>query len=107
MKICVGVAKTKRMAEGLMWNIVVWKFEVYEEGVCKIEPLKYKVPTQYGRFGTSNLEVLGSIPGKSALPGDRTLDLEVRSPKSTCIDLYRVATLKFNGKIGHHILWFP
>ena len=56
---------------------------MYEEGVCKIEPLKYKVPTQYGRFGTSNLEVLGSIPGKSALPGDRTQDLEVRSPEST------------------------
>ena len=49
-------------------------------------------------------------PGRNALRGDRTGHLEVRSPKSTCIDLYRVATLKFNGKIGtlfHCFLWEP
>ena len=45
-------------------------------------------------------------PGKSALRGDRTGHLEVRCPKSTCIDLSRVGTPKFNGKIGHHIRWF-
>ena len=37
-----------------------------------------------GRLRTSNLEVAGSIPTKSTLPG------------------YRVATVYFNGKIGHH-----
>ena len=34
-----------------------------------------------GRLRTSNLEVAGSIPTKSTLPGDRTGHLEVRSPK--------------------------
>ena len=39
---------------------------------------------------------------KNAEIRDRTGHLEVRCPKSTCIDLSRVATLKFNGKIGQH-----
>ena len=37
---------------------------------------------------------------KNAGIRDRTGHLEVRCPKPTCIDLSRVATLKFNGKIG-------
>ena len=43
-----------------------------------------------------------AVRAKNAGIRDRTGHLEVRCPESTCIDLSRVGTLKFNGKIGHH-----
>ena len=56
----------------------------------------------YGKGLDFVATALSKAKSKNAGIRDRTGHLEVRCPKSTCIDLSCVATLKFNGKIGHH-----